>query len=100
MTGKRRWPPPRTFADVAFLDIGLPRMNGYEVAERIRRQPWGKEMNLMALTGSGQDSDRLRSKEAGFNRHLVKPVDPTVLLQLLGSRTRDDLEKPTRGPGP
>ncbi len=85
--------------DVAFLDIGLPRMNGHEVAERIRRQPWGKDMTLIALTGWGQDSDRLRSKEAGFDRHLVKPVDPTVLLELLGSNTREDLEEPSRGSG-
>lgn len=78
--------------DVAFLDIGLPRMNGYEVAERIRGHAWGRGMTLIALTGWGQDSDRLRSKEAGFDRHLVKPVDPTTLLELLGPTARGDLD--------
>ena len=85
--------------DVAFLDIGLPRMNGYEVAERIRGQAWGKDMVLIALTGWGQDSDRLRSKEAGFDRHLVKPVDPTTLLEML-SRPSKELEGPPKVPAP
>ena len=74
--------------DVAFLDIGLPGLNGYEVAERIRRQAWGRDITLIALTGWGQDSDRRRSKEAGFDRHLVKPVDPTTLLETLSPTTR------------
>ena len=84
--------------DVAFLDIGLPRMNGYEVAERIRGQAWGNEILLIALTGWGQDSDRLRSKEAGFDRHLVKPVDPATLLEML-SRPSRDLEGTPEGSG-
>jgi signal transduction histidine kinase len=71
--------------DVVLLDIGLPKMNGYEVAQRIRHQPWGQGMVLIALTGWGQETDRHRSKEAGFDHHLVKPVDTSALLQLLAS---------------
>jgi signal transduction histidine kinase len=69
--------------DVALLDIGMPRANGYEVARHIRGQPWGHGMVLIALTGWGQESDRRRSHEAGFDNHLTKPVDPLVLDELL-----------------
>jgi signal transduction histidine kinase len=69
--------------DVALLDIGMPRANGYEVARHIRGQPWGRDMVLVALTGWGQESDRRRSREAGFDSHLTKPVDPDVLDELL-----------------
>jgi signal transduction histidine kinase len=69
--------------DVALLDIGMPRANGYEVARHIRGQPWGRGMVLIALTGWGQESDRRRSHEAGFDSHLTKPVDPHVLDELL-----------------
>ena len=69
--------------DVALLDIGMPRTNGYEVARHIRSQPWGRSMVLVALTGWGQESDRRRSHEAGFDNHLTKPVDPHVLDELL-----------------
>ncbi|HTB65544.1 MAG TPA: response regulator [Steroidobacteraceae bacterium] len=69
--------------NVALLDIGMPHANGYEVARRIRGEPWGRDMVLVALTGWGQDSDRRRSHEAGFNSHLTKPVDPSVLDELL-----------------
>lgn len=69
--------------NVVLLDIGMPRMNGYEAAETIRKQSWGQNMALIAMTGWGQESDRMRSKEAGFDEHLVKPVDPQVLLRLL-----------------
>jgi PAS domain S-box-containing protein len=71
--------------DVVLLDIGLPKMNGYEVAEKIREQPWGKAMVLVALTGWGQEEDRRRSREAGFDHHLIKPVEPDALLKLLTS---------------
>jgi len=71
--------------DVVLLDIGLPRMNGYEVCRRLRQEPWGREMTIVALTGWGQEEDRNRSKEAGFDMHMVKPVDFDALLQLLGS---------------
>lgn len=69
--------------DVALLDIGLPKLNGYEVCRRIRQQPWGENMVLIALTGWGQDEDKRLSKEAGFNFHMVKPVDPAALEKLL-----------------
>ncbi len=69
--------------DVVLLDIGLPKLNGYEVARRIRQQPEGKNMRLVALTGWGQDEDRQKSKEAGFDAHLVKPVDHAALQTLL-----------------
>jgi signal transduction histidine kinase/CheY-like chemotaxis protein len=69
--------------DVVLLDIGLPKMNGYEVAQKIREQPWGRDMVLVALTGWGQEEDRRRSREAGFDHHLVKPVEPEALLELL-----------------
>jgi len=71
--------------DVVLLDIGLPRMNGYEVCRRLRQEAWGREMTIVALTGWGQEEDRNRSKEAGFDMHMVKPVDFDALLQLLGS---------------
>ncbi len=61
--------------DVVFLDIGLPKLNGRDAARRIREQPWGTNMVLVALTGWGQDEDRRRSQEAGFDHHMVKPVD-------------------------
>jgi CheY-like chemotaxis protein/two-component sensor histidine kinase len=60
---------------VALLDIGMPKMNGYDLARKIRAQPWGKDMLLIALSGWGQQEDRRRSKEAGFTHHLVKPLD-------------------------
>jgi PAS domain S-box-containing protein len=71
--------------DMVVLDIGLPKLNGYEAARRIREQPWGKDMVLVAVTGWGQDEDRRRSQEAGFNAHMVKPVDPATLQQLLAA---------------
>jgi signal transduction histidine kinase len=71
--------------EVALLDIGMPKMDGYEVARRIRAQPWGQRMTLVALTGWGQDSDRRRSQEAGFDSHLVKPLDLDKLTELLAA---------------
>ncbi len=68
---------------VMILDIGLPKLNGYEVCRRIREQPWGKEVVLIAVTGWGQEEDRRLSQEAGFDHHLVKPVDPKVLMKML-----------------
>jgi PAS domain S-box-containing protein len=70
--------------DVVLLDIGLPKLNGYEACQRIRQQPWNKGMLLIAMTGWGQEEDRRRSQEAGFDKHMVKPVDPQVLITLLG----------------
>jgi CheY-like chemotaxis protein len=65
--------------DVAVLDIGMPGMNGYEVATRIRAEPWGRAMMLIALTGWGQSEDRARARDAGFDRHCTKPVDTEAL---------------------
>ena len=69
--------------NVILLDIGLPKLSGYEVAKRIRREPWGNQIVLVAVTGWGQETDRDQSKSAGFDHHLVKPVDPAALVQLL-----------------
>ncbi len=73
---------------VVLLDIGMPGRSGYEVAKRIRAELWGKGMLLVALTGWGQEQDRQRSKEAGFDAHLVKPVDHAELSRLLASFRR------------
>ena len=73
----------RHLPEVALLDIGMPLLDGYEVAKRIRSQPWGQRITLVALTGWGQDSDRRRSREAGFDSHLVKPLDLETLTDLL-----------------
>ena len=72
--------------DILILDIGMPKLNGYDACRRIRQQPWGKGMFLIALTGWGQEEDRRRTEEAGFNHHIVKPVDPSVLMQMLSDR--------------
>lgn len=69
--------------DVVLLDIGLPKLNGYEVAQRIRENVWGQSMFLIAVTGWGQDEDRARSSEVGLNVHMVKPVEPSALERLL-----------------
>ena len=71
--------------DAVLLDIGLPRLDGYEACRRIRAQSWGRDLLLVALTGWGQDEDRQESRDAGFDAHLVKPVDDEVLLKLLAS---------------
>jgi CheY-like chemotaxis protein len=69
--------------DIVLLDIGMPKLNGYETARRIRAQPWGRDMVLAALTGWGQEEDKRRTREAGFDHHFVKPVEPDVLQKLL-----------------
>jgi CheY-like chemotaxis protein len=71
--------------DVMLLDIGMPGMDGYELARRVREQPWGKSAMLIAVTGWGQDQDRQRSRDAGFDQHLVKPVELEALEKLLGA---------------
>ncbi len=73
--------------DVILLDIGMPTLNGYDACRRIREQAWAKQTVLIALTGWGQDEDKRRSEEAGFDHHLVKPVDPAALESLLASLT-------------
>jgi CheY-like chemotaxis protein len=69
--------------DVVLLDIGLPKLDGYEVCRHIRQQSWGERMVLIALTGWAQDEDKINSKDAGFNCHLVKPIDSANLRKLL-----------------
>jgi CheY-like chemotaxis protein len=72
-----------TLPEIALVDIGLPELDGYQVAEQVRAAPGGGGIYLIALTGYGQHGDRRRSLSAGFNAHLVKPVDPKELARLL-----------------
>ena len=72
--------------EVVLMDIGMPRLNGYEAARHIRQQSWGGAMLLVALTGWGQEEDRQRTRDAGFDHHLVKPADPATLKSLLRQR--------------
>lgn len=76
----QQWQP-----EAVFLDIGLPGMDGYEVAERLRELPQVKHLVLIAITGYGQDDDRRRSQRAGIDHHLVKPVAPDALRSLIDS---------------
>ncbi|HKE84475.1 MAG TPA: ATP-binding protein [Vicinamibacterales bacterium] len=69
--------------DAILLDLGLPLVNGFDACRRLREQPWGKDALLIAISGWGQDVDRQRSTEAGFNHHLVKPIDARVIATLL-----------------
>jgi len=69
--------------DVILLDIGMPKLNGYDAARRIRSESWGKDVVMVAITGWGQDENRRQSQEAGFDHHLVKPVEPATLEKLL-----------------
>ena len=82
--------------DVAILDIGLPTMNGYELAQRLRQEPWGKDLVLVALTGWGQEEHRRRSAQSGFNHHLTKPVELDALQEILNvAATSVPADKPT-----
>jgi CheY-like chemotaxis protein len=74
--------------EVVLLDIGLPKIDGHEVAQRLRRESWGRSMCLIAVTGWSDESDRARSRTAGFDHHLVKPLDTAHLARLLGSFER------------
>jgi DNA-binding response OmpR family regulator len=80
--------------DVVLLDIGLPKLNGYDVARLIREQSWGKHIALIALTGWGQEEDRRRSVDAGFDMHMVKPADLNMLTKLL-ARAPSDTNRPS-----
>lgn len=71
--------------EAVLLDIGLPKLNGYEVCQRLREQPWGQALMIVALTGWGQDEDRKKSQDAGFDTHLVEPIDLDHLMKLLAS---------------
>lgn len=74
--------------EVILLDIGLPVMNGYEVARTVRGRAWGRDILIIALTGWGQEDARRRSMEAGIDHHLVKPVEPQALQDLLSRMDR------------
>jgi CheY-like chemotaxis protein len=67
---------------IALLDIGMPSLNGYDIAKRVRATDWGKSVTLVAVTGWGQDSDKDQAFEAGFDHHWVKPVEPSLALEL------------------
>jgi signal transduction histidine kinase len=71
---------------VALLDIGMPRLNGYDLARRLRAQPWGRDMVLVAVTGWGQDEDKRRAMESGFDHHLTTPADARALDEILARR--------------
>ncbi len=71
--------------DLVLLDIGLPGMDGYEVARRLRAQPWIGQTKLVALTGFGGEEDRRQAQSAGLDHHLVKPVDLDALRELLAA---------------
>ncbi|MBK7974534.1 MAG: PAS domain S-box protein [Deltaproteobacteria bacterium] len=85
--------------DVVLLDIGLPRMSGYDVAREIRARPWRQGVVLIAVSGWGQLEDRRRSDDAGFDRHLVKPVDPDDLLALVSELAEPACRVPPIGAG-
>jgi CheY-like chemotaxis protein len=65
--------------DLVLLDLGMPKLDGFGACRRIREQPWGRNLTVIALSGWAQDSDRCKSQEAGFDDHLVKPVAPAAL---------------------
>jgi PAS domain S-box-containing protein len=73
----------RFLPDVVLIDLGLPKLDGYQVCRRILEEPWGRNILMVAVTGWGQEEDRRKSREAGFDHHLVKPVDAAHLLELL-----------------
>jgi CheY-like chemotaxis protein len=68
---------------VALVDIALPKIDGYQVAQRLSRDPWGRTMTLIAVTGMGRDDDKERALAAGFDEHLTKPIDYDALRQIL-----------------
>ncbi len=76
--------------DIIFMDIGMPRLDGHEACRRIREQPWGRDMTIVALTGWGQADDKLRAEGAGFNLLMVKPVDPATFETMLSGRLATD----------
>ena len=82
--------------DVALLDIGMPRLDGYLLARKLREQEWGKHTLLIAVTGWGQTEDRRRSLEVGFDAHMVKPLDFAELRKLLDRVPARETEQGTR----
>jgi CheY-like chemotaxis protein len=86
--------------EVVLLDLGMPGMDGYEVARRLRRQPWGRDLLLIALTGWGQDHDRRLASEAGFDRHMTKPAEPEGLRAVLDLADARPSATPKTAPPP
>ena len=80
---------PEFKPDVILLDLGMPGLDGNETCKLLRQQPWGQNIVVIALTGWGQAEDRRRTRESGFDHHLVKPVQPSVLMSVLTGRGRE-----------
>ncbi len=78
----------RLHPDVILLDLGMPQLAGDEVARRVREQPWGRTVRLIAVTGYGHDAHRRLTEQVGFDRHLVKPTDPDTLLRVISELQR------------
>jgi len=83
--------------DVIVLDVGMPILDGYETASRIRQRPWSRDVVLIAVTGWGNDKDKLKSADAGFDVHLVKPVDATTILEALDQIDQSKAGEKTNG---
>src|SRR5581483_11249685 len=79
--------------ELALLDIGMPDCSGHEVAAALRREPWGRDIYIVALTGWGQEEDKTRAAASGFDRHLTKPLDPDALESLASSAFRAGAER-------
>ena len=77
--------------DVILMDITMPKLDGYSAARAIRREPWGRQMTLIALTGWGRSSDLQAAREAGFDGHLLKPVAPEALVKLINTLRKTDV---------
>ena len=86
----------RFHSEVVLLDLGLPRFSGYEVARRLRGEPAGEDVLLVAVSGYGRERDRQAAREAGFDLHLTKPADPDEVLRVLAERR--ELRAAGRGP--
>jgi DNA-binding response OmpR family regulator len=82
--------------DTIVLDIGMPKMNGYEVAQKMRAKTWGKDAMIIALSGWGQEDDKRRSHEVGIDHHLVKPLEPASLLELLAKQDNKGVKSAMR----
>jgi CheY-like chemotaxis protein len=78
----------RVRPDAVLLDIGMPRLNGEDACRQIRATPWGGSVMIIAVTGWDQEENRRRIIDAGFDAHLIKPVDPDAVIELLASRSR------------
>jgi DNA-binding response OmpR family regulator len=74
--------------DAVVLDIGMPKMSGYDVAKKLRAESTGRELTIIAVSGWGQEADKQRSRESGIDHHLVKPLEPSSLLRVLATSAR------------